>query len=108
MRFPVLVKWLDCAERLSLQVHPPKELAGSLKGEPKTENWYVAHTWADSGLFVGLKLGTTKENFLKALLENLNLYVTVFRQVLEILYLLKAVACTQSMGQSYLRNSTEF
>ena len=69
MRFPVLVKWLDCAERLSLQVHPPKELAGSLKGEPKTENWYVAHTWADSGLFVGLKLGTTKENFLQALVD---------------------------------------
>src|SRR5262245_11074004 len=26
-RFPILVKWLDCRERLSLQVHPPASLA---------------------------------------------------------------------------------
>ena len=68
-RFPILVKWLDCAKRLSLQVHPPKELANSLKGEPKTENWYIAHTWSDSGIYVGLKSGTTKDKFLKALVE---------------------------------------
>ena len=37
--FPMLVKWLDCRERLSLQVHPPASVAGDLKGEPKTENW---------------------------------------------------------------------
>ena len=37
-RFPILVKWLDCQERLSLQVHPPEEMAAKLKkGEPKTE-----------------------------------------------------------------------
>jgi mannose-6-phosphate isomerase len=34
--FPILVKWLDCRERLSLQVHPPARLAASLGGEPKT------------------------------------------------------------------------
>ena len=33
-RFPILVKWLDCRERLSLQVHPPASVAGELKGEP--------------------------------------------------------------------------
>jgi mannose-6-phosphate isomerase len=26
-KFPVLVKWLDCSERLSLQVHPPESVA---------------------------------------------------------------------------------
>ena len=36
--FPILVKWLDCRERLSLQVHPPASIAGRLGGEPKTEN----------------------------------------------------------------------
>jgi mannose-6-phosphate isomerase len=40
--FPLLVKWLDCRERLSLQVHPPAEIAPALRGEPKTENWYIA------------------------------------------------------------------
>ena len=41
-RFPLLVKWLDCSERLSLQVHPPYGIAETFSGEPKTENWYVA------------------------------------------------------------------
>ena len=43
-RFPILVKWLDCQERLSLQVHPPAEIALELQGEPKTENWYVVNS----------------------------------------------------------------
>ena len=34
-RFPILVKWLDCQERLSLQVHPPEEMAAKLKVNPK-------------------------------------------------------------------------
>ena len=34
-RFPILVKWLDCKERLSLQVHPPKNIANELGGNPK-------------------------------------------------------------------------
>ena len=37
--FPILVKWLDCQEKLSLQVHPPASIAPTLGGEPKTENW---------------------------------------------------------------------
>ena len=69
-KFPVLVKWLDCSERLSLQVHPPKSVADLMFGEPKTENWYVAHSTAQAGLFVGLKFGTTKKKFIKALNEN--------------------------------------
>src|SRR5579862_4222741 len=32
--FPLLVKWLDCRERLSLQVHPPVNIAAELGGEP--------------------------------------------------------------------------
>jgi mannose-6-phosphate isomerase len=53
--FPILVKWLDCRERLSLQVHPPVSVANELKGEPKTENWYIAHTAPGAHLIVGLK-----------------------------------------------------
>jgi len=40
-RFPLLIKLLDAQERLSLQVHPPEEVAAKLGGEPKTEFWYV-------------------------------------------------------------------
>lgn len=65
--FPILVKWLDCRERLSLQVHPPAAVAGELKGEPKTENWYIAHTAPDAELIVGLKKGVTREQFERAI-----------------------------------------
>jgi mannose-6-phosphate isomerase len=66
-KFPILVKWLDCSERLSLQVHPPKQIAQKLSGEPKTENWYVAHAADNAGLFAGFRKGTTKENFKEAI-----------------------------------------
>lgn len=69
-RFPVLVKWLDCRERLSLQVHPPATVAKSLGGEPKTENWYIAHTAPGAELLVGLRRGVTRAQFEKAIAEN--------------------------------------
>jgi len=68
-RFPILVKWLDCRQRLSLQVHPPAPVAPSLGGEPKTENWFVADTDPKAGLIVGLKRGVTRDEFEAALAE---------------------------------------
>jgi mannose-6-phosphate isomerase len=68
--FPLLVKWLDCSERLSLQVHPPADVAPSLGGEPKTENWYVAHSVPGASLFVGLKPGLNVESFRAKLADN--------------------------------------
>src|SRR3954468_18861343 len=68
--FPILVKWLDCRERLSLQVHPPAALAAELGGEPKTENWYIAETAPDAQLIVGLKRGVTREQFERAIADN--------------------------------------
>ncbi|AHF90597.1 mannose-6-phosphate isomerase [Opitutaceae bacterium TAV5] len=68
--FPILVKWLDCRERLSLQVHPPAEIAASLKGEPKTETWFIADTEPGASLIVGLKKGVTREQFEKAIADN--------------------------------------
>lgn len=67
--FPILVKWLDCRERLSLQVHPPAGIAGELGGEPKTENWYIADTAPGAQLIVGLKKGVTRPAFEKAIIE---------------------------------------
>ena len=69
MRFPILIKWLDCRERLSLQVHPPAKLAEKLGSEPKTENWYVVRCSEDSGLFLGFNQRTSK-NELQRALEN--------------------------------------
>jgi mannose-6-phosphate isomerase len=67
--FPILVKWLDCRERLSLQVHPPAAIAAQLGGEPKTENWYIADTAPGAQLIVGLKKGVTRAAFEKAIIE---------------------------------------
>ena len=61
--FPILVKWLDCQEKLSLQVHPPAVIAPELKGEPKTENWYIAEAAPHATLMAGLKSGVSREQF---------------------------------------------
>ncbi len=65
--FPILVKWLDCAQRLSLQVHPPEEVANQLGGEPKTECWYIADATPDAALIVGLRKGVTRNQFEQAI-----------------------------------------
>jgi mannose-6-phosphate isomerase len=62
-RFPRLVKLLDARERLSLQVHPPADVAPSLGGEPKTEMWYVLDAAPDAHLIAGLKRGATRGQF---------------------------------------------
>lgn len=66
-RFPLLMKILDAREKLSVQVHPPAEVAEALAGEPKTEFWYVAHATADAELYVGLTSGVSRADFEKAI-----------------------------------------
>lgn len=68
--FPILVKWLDCRERLSLQVHPPAGIAAKLGGEPKTENWYVAEALPGAAVLAGLKPGVDSAAFRAALKDN--------------------------------------
>ncbi|MCC7118122.1 MAG: hypothetical protein IT310_06315 [Anaerolineales bacterium] len=57
-RFPLLIKILDCAQWLSLQVHPNDELAVQLEGPNqfgKTEAWHVLEAEPGSKLIAGLK-----------------------------------------------------
>jgi mannose-6-phosphate isomerase len=62
-RFPLLIKLLDCKEKLSLQVHPPPAKAAQFGGEAKTELWYVADAQPGAELYVGLKRGVTPQLF---------------------------------------------
>jgi mannose-6-phosphate isomerase len=62
-RFPLLCKILDAREKLSLQVHPPVSKAKELKGEPKTEMWFIANAAPGASLYVGLKRGVTRAEF---------------------------------------------
>ena len=68
-RFPLLIKILDAQDDLSIQVHPPAELAPSLGGEPKTEMWFIADAKPDAKLYVGFKEGVTRDEFAGALAD---------------------------------------
>jgi len=63
-RFPLLMKFLDAARPLSVQVHPSDELKDYLPpGEHgKTEAWLVLETGPDSIIYAGLKPGTTPDD----------------------------------------------
>lgn len=65
--FPILVKWLDCQERLSIQVHPPKRLEHQLGGESKTENWYIAEALPNASVYAGVQNEVSPEIFREAL-----------------------------------------
>ena len=66
--FPLLIKFLDAEDILSVQVHPDEETCSKTgKGEPKTECWYIVAAQADSVIYKGLKKGVTKEQFAQAI-----------------------------------------
>ncbi|HHX40385.1 MAG TPA: class I mannose-6-phosphate isomerase [Armatimonadetes bacterium] len=58
-RFPLLIKFLDCEDRLSVQVHPDDAYAGANEGGSlgKTEMWYVVAAEPGAILWCGLKPG---------------------------------------------------
>lgn len=68
-RFPLLVKFIDAYDRLSIQVHPKDDYAKvNENGElGKTEMWYIIDAKPDAKLVFGVKPGTKKEDFAKAL-----------------------------------------
>lgn len=69
-RFPLLIKFLFPKEKLSVQVHPDDEGAQAM-GLPngKTECWYVARSIPGATVGLGLKPGTTREQFQIAIQE---------------------------------------
>jgi len=71
--FPLLVKFIDASDRLSIQVHPNDEYAAAHEGEGelgKTESWYIIHAEPNSKLIVGVKEGTTPERFKQGIESN--------------------------------------
>lgn len=66
--FPLLIKLLDAQEVLSVQVHPDADTCRRTgKGDPKTECWYILQAPPDGVIYKGLKPGTTKEQFARAI-----------------------------------------
>ena len=68
-RFPLLLKFLDARDTLSVQVHPSDRQTKYIPaGESgKTEAWVVLETGTESRIYAGLKPGTTKDNLRQAL-----------------------------------------
>ena len=80
--FPMLIKFIDAKDDLSVQVHPSDDYA--LKNENsfgKTEMWYVVEAEQGAGLYVGFKRDVTKEEYERAIQENTLTELLNFYQV---------------------------
>ncbi len=70
-RFPLLIKYLDVNDRLSIQVHPDDEVALKKHNElGKSESWFIMEASKDAKLIMGMKKGITKEEFLEKTAKN--------------------------------------
>jgi mannose-6-phosphate isomerase len=67
--FPILIKFLDAQDWLSVQVHPDDALAMELEGEPrgKTECWYIVDAQPGAKLVYGFAEQLTAESFGEAI-----------------------------------------
>ncbi len=67
-QFPLLFKYLDAREDLSIQLHPNDELAQKRHNSfGKTEMWYVLQADSDSRIIVGFKNPSSPEEYLQHL-----------------------------------------
>ena len=67
-RFPLLIKLIDAAEDLSVQVHPDDEYAEDTDdAQGKTELWYVIDAEPDAEIIYGFKNELTQEQFRHAI-----------------------------------------
>lgn len=66
--FPILIKLIDAADDLSVQVHPNDDYALKTEGEfGKTEMWYVVDADEGAYLYYGFKEKLSKEDFKRAI-----------------------------------------
>src|SRR3954452_22035839 len=67
-QFPILIKFLDAREDLSVQVHPPKAYAETHPGAHlKSEAWYIFQHDPGARILKGLRSGVTAEQFKQAI-----------------------------------------
>ncbi len=67
-KFPLLIKFIDANDDLSVQLHPNDELAKKRHNSfGKTEMWYIMHADKNARLILGFKEGITQEKYQKSL-----------------------------------------
>ena len=63
-RFPLLIKFIDANDRLSLQVHPDDSYASRVENDSgKTEMWYIVSAKENSSIIYGLGEGVSEAEF---------------------------------------------
>ena len=68
--FPLLIKFIEAQQDLSIQVHPSDDLAKKRhKAYGKTEMWYILENNKGAKIYTGFKDGVTKELYEKAIIE---------------------------------------
>lgn len=69
--FPILIKFIDAKDSLSIQVHPDDEYALKVEGEyGKTEMWYILDCEDGASLYYGFNREITKDEFLERINNN--------------------------------------
>ena len=69
--FPILIKFIDAKQDLSIQLHPNDKLAKERHNSfGKTEMWYIMDADKDANLIVGFNKDVAKEEYLKSLDNN--------------------------------------
>lgn len=69
--FPILIKFIDAKDNLSIQVHPDNSYALKNEGQyGKTEMWYVMDAGKDAFLYYGFKQEISKEEFARRIEED--------------------------------------
>lgn len=65
-KFPLLIKIIDAADNLSVQVHPNDDLAAKRHGcLGKTEMWYIIDANEESKIYSGLSMAITPEEYVE-------------------------------------------
>ena len=69
--FPILIKFIDAKQNLSIQVHPDNRYALKNEGQyGKTEMWYVMDAGKDAFIYYGFKKEISKEEFARRIQED--------------------------------------
>lgn len=69
-QFPLLIKFIDAKEDLSIQVHPTDEYALKYEGQyGKTEAWYIIDAKPDAFIYHGFNRPIAKEEFIRRIEE---------------------------------------
>lgn len=65
-KFPLLIKFIDANDNLSIQVHPDDKLAMERHGcLGKTEMWYIIFAEENAKIYSGLKISMTPEEYME-------------------------------------------